>query len=342
VIPPPEYRRLRHAYARGEADIVLTGAQAVLDELAADPEGQDLIAPVLAMVGACLAGQERLNDALAYLERARTMPRTDAAEHEMGRDDTFTLIELDTLLLVGRYRDAWPLVQRLGEPGRALESRLGAARAHVAIAAVFGDYDTANNLLNTATGLAHQLGSRIQSVVVDGDRAVVLATQGRTLEAVRMADEVLPLLARPGPGPRLAWAISQGITVATAVARAVALAGDSATAERVMASISAVTELPGRDFDRGQIALARGTVRRVGGHLGEAEGPITEARRVFLELGCAPAAALAQLEEAHLARARGYEASARPLFDRARAEYGALGLRREVVAIDALLATPTA
>jgi hypothetical protein len=341
VIPPPDYRRLRHAYARGEADEVLTGAQAVLDELADDPEGQDLIAPVLAMVGACLAGTEQYHDALAYLERARTIPPTEASEHEMGRDDTFTLIELDTLLLVGRYRDAWPLVQRLGEPARPLESRLGAARGHVAIAAVFGDYDTANSLLNTAAGLAHQLRSRIQSVVVDGDRAVVLAAQGRSLEAVRMADEVLPLLARPGPGARLAWATSQGITVATAVARSLALAGDLPTAERVMAAISGVAELPGRAFDRGQIALARGTLRRVAGLVVDAEGPIADARRIFLELGCAPAAALAQLEEAHLARDRGYEASARPLFDRARAEYGALGLRREVMAIDALLAAPT-
>ena len=340
MIPPPAYRRLRDAYARGDADTVLTGAQAVLDQLAADPLARDFTAPVLAMAGACLAGQERFHDALAYLERARTLPATEAADHEMGRDDTFALIELDTLLLVGRFRDAWPLVQRLGDPARPLESRLGAARAHVAIAAIFGDFDTAQNLLNTAAGLAHQLRSRIQSVVVDGDRAVVLAAQGRTLEATRMAEDVLPLLARPGPGARLAWAMSQGITVATAVARADALAGDTPSAERVLAAISGIAELPGRAFDRGQIALARGTLRRTGGLLVEAEGPITESRRIFLELGCAPAAALAQLEEARLARARGYEASARPLFERARSEYEELGLRREVVAIDALVATP--
>jgi hypothetical protein len=339
VIPPSAYRRLRDAYARGDADAVIARAQAVLDELALDPEARDFTAPVLAMVGASLAGLEHYGDALAYLERARTMPETPAANHEMGRDDTFSLVELDLLLVVGRYRDAWPLIQRLGEPGRPLESRLGAARGHVSLAAVFGDFDTAHNLLNTSAGLAHQLHSRIQEVVVDGDRAVVLATQGRTLEAVRATDEVLPLLARPGPGPRLAWAMAQGITVATSVARACALAGDVASAERVMAAISAIAELPPRAFDRGQLALARGTLWRASGLLREAEAPTTLARRTFLELGCAPAAALAQLEEARLAVDRGYQASSRPLFDRARSEYAALGLRREVVAIDAILAT---
>jgi tetratricopeptide (TPR) repeat protein len=318
---------------------VVARAQAVLDELAADPEARDLTAPVLAMVGACLAGQEHYGDALAYLDRALTMPETSAANHEMGRDDTFSLIQLDLLLLVGRYREAWPLIQKLGEPGRPLESRLGAARAHVALAAVFGDFDTAHNLLNTAAGLAHQLHSRIQAVVVDGDRAVVLASQGRTVEAVRVTDEVLPLLARPGPGPRVAWALAQGITGATAVARSCAVGGDVATAERVMAAISGIAELPGRAFDRGQIALARGTAWRASGLLREAEAPTTQARRTFLELGCAPAAALAQLEEARLAVDRGYQASSRPLFDRARSEFAALGLRREVVAIDAILAT---
>jgi ATP/maltotriose-dependent transcriptional regulator MalT len=341
VIPPPAYRRLRDAYVRGQGGAVLAGAQAVLDELAVDAPAREFTAPVLAMVGASLAGQEQYGDALAYLERALTMPETPASAHEMGRDDTFALVELDLLLLVGRYRDAWPVIQRLGEPGQALESRLGAARAHVALAAVFGDFDTAHNLLNTAAGLAHQLRSRIQSVVVDGDRAIVLANQGRTVEAVRTAEEVLPLLARPGPGSRLAWAMAQGITVATAVARACAAADDVGTAERVMAGISAISGAPGRAFDEAQIALARGTLWRASGLLAEAEAPTTQARRSFLELGCAPAAALAQLEEARLAVARGYAASSRPLFDRARSEYAALGLRREVVAIDALLASST-
>jgi hypothetical protein len=238
-------------------------------------------------------------------------------------------------MLVGRYREAWTVVQRLAEPARPIESRLGATRAHLALSAVFGDFDTAHNLLNTDSGLAHQLRSRQQEVVVDGDRAIVAACQGRVVEAAAFADEVLPMLSRPGPGAQLAWARAQAITVATTVARAAAEAGDAATGERVLASITAIVDRTGRSFDRAQVDLARGTLWRTSGHVREAEAPVTAARRTFLELGCAPAAAMAQLEEARLAVARGYEASSRPLFERARAEFDALGLRREVAAIDA-------
>ena len=37
--------------------------------------------------------------------------------------------------------------------------------------------------------------------MVDGDRAIVLAAQGRTVEAAVFADQVLPQLGRPGAGP---------------------------------------------------------------------------------------------------------------------------------------------
>ena len=175
--------------------------------------------------------------------------------------------------------------------------------------------------------------------MVDGDRAVVLASQGRTVEAVRAADEVLPLLARPGPGPRPGVGHGPGHhrrhrggpRLRPGRRRRPRPSGSWPPSARV-------AELPGRAFDRAQIALARGTLWRASGLLREAEAPITQARRTFLELGCAPAAALAQLEEARLAVDRGYQASSRPLFDRARSEYAALGLRREVVAIDAILA----
>ncbi len=342
MTPPPAYRRLRDAYIRGDADGVIGQAQALIDQLDGDPEHGDLVAPVLTMVGATLASQEHYADGLAYLERGLSMASGDTAQHEMGKGDTFAMVELDLLLLVGRYRDVWTIVQRLAEPDRPIESRLGAARAHIALATVFGDFDTAHNLLNTASGLAHQLRSRQQEVVVDGDRAIVAASRGRVVEAAAFADEVLPLLARPGPGARLAWARAQAVTVATSVARAAAEAGDAGTAERLLASIGAIADQTGRSFDRAQVDLARGTVWRAGGHLAEAEAPISSARRVFLSLGCAPAAAMAQLEEARLAVARGYQSSSRPLLERARAEFDALGLPREVASIDALLASGTA
>ncbi len=209
----------------------------------------------------------------------------------------------------------------------------------MALATTFGDFDRAYQLLNTAAGLAHQLRSRPQQVVVDGDRAIVLAHAGRLTEASSLAATVLPRLSRPGPGPRLAWAMAQAVTVATTVARLAAAQGDVATAERLLAALSPIeaTHGSGRRYDDGQYALARGTVWRDGGHLTEAEPPLAAARRIFQALGCAPAAAQAQLEEARLAQLRGYGASSRPLFDRARAEFAALGLTREVADIDRTL-----
>ncbi len=260
---------------------------------------------------------------------------------EIGTGESFWLIELDLLLLTGRFRDAWDLVVPLSEPARALESRLAATRAHVALATTFADFDRAYQLLNTAAGLAHQLRSRPQEVVVDGDRAIVLAYAGRIPEAASLADNVLPLLSRPGPGPRLAWAMAQAVTVATTVARLAGAQGDVATAERLLAALSPLeaNRGSGRRFDEGQYALARGTVWRDGGHVTEAEAPLAAARRIFQTLGCAPAAAQAQLEEARLAQLRGYGASSRPLFERARAEFAALGLAREVAEIDRTLVT---
>jgi hypothetical protein len=337
VIPAQAYRELRAAFDQGQADVVLGQAQMVLDQIEDDPAQQELVPAVLLLAGAALAGTERYPDALAYLARGRELAGDGPMlVREIGTGESFWLIELDLLLLTGHYREAWALVEPLSEPGRAIESRLAATRAYVALATTYRDFDRAYQLLNTAAGLADQLRSRPQQVAVDGDRAVVLARSGRLHEAVTFADAVLPLLARPGPGPRLAWTMAQAVTVATTVARAAAEQGDAMTAERLLASLSAVAANggSGRRFDAGQFALARGTVWRDTGHVAEAEEPITSARHTFQSLGCAPAAAQAQLEEARLARLRGYGASARPLFDRARHEFAALGLSREVAAID--------
>jgi tetratricopeptide (TPR) repeat protein len=339
VIAPAYFHELREAYRRGEATWVLENAQRVLDQLAEDPRHDDLVPAVLLMAGGALAGREQYLDAIAYLDRGLDELPDTASASELGHGEDFALIELDLLLLVGRFHDAWAIVTRLTEPGRPLEARLGATRGHIALAASFGDFDTSQQLLNTAAGLAQQLRSRQQIAVVDGDRAVVLALQGRVLEAAAFADQVLPSLARRGPGPQLAWGAAQAITVATTIARQAAENGDEATAERFLAGISGVAGASRRSFDIGQIALARGAVWRSSGHLLEAETPLASARRQFLALGCAPAAALAQLEEARLAATRGYHASSRPLFARARAEFDALGLRREVARIDRALAS---
>ncbi len=342
MIAPSSFHDLREAYRRGDATWVVENAQRVLDQLDSDTKHHELVPGVLVLVGGALAGREQYLDAIAYLHRGlEELPGAPASIREVGKGEAFALIEIDLLLLVGRFHEAWAIVAQLTEPDRPLEARLGATRAHIALAATFGDFDTAQQLLNTAAGLAQQIRNRLQAAVVDGDRAVVLALQGRVVEAVALAEQILPKLARRGPGPHLAWGVAQAITVSTTIARQAAELGDEPTAERFLAGIGAVATGSGRTFDTAQIALARGAVWRASGHLAEAEAPLATARRQFLALACAPAAAMAQLEEARLALIRGYQASSRPLFERARAEFAALGLQREVSRIDRTLASST-
>jgi len=337
LIPDPSYRTFREAFRRGDRDTVLGTAQQVLDRAALD-EGQRELAPaVLLMVGSTLASAERLADGAAYLQRGLAELPGTASVREIGSGDSYALTLLDLRLRLGRYQEAWALVQLLIEPSRPLETRLGATRAQIAISATFGDFATAQQLLNTAAGLADRLRSRLLSAMVDGDRSIVLATQGRTVEATAFADQVLPSLIRPGRGPVLAWSAAQAVTVATTLARHAAAAGDPMTAERMLFLASEPAERTGRRFDEAQLSLARGVVWREGGRTADSEMALLEARRQFLALDCAPAAAMAQREEARLAVSRGLTASARPLFERARDEFASLGLTREVDELEAAL-----
>ena len=328
MIPPPAYRDLREAYRQGDTDAVLGTGQHVLDALAAEGgEAASLAPAVLLMVGAHLARRERLSDAIAYLDRGLVQLPGSQATREVGTADWYALLLIQLELLVGRYQQAWPRIQRLVEPDRPLETRLGATRAQLSVNAAFGDYETAYQLLNTAVGLADRLGNRQQAAMVTGDRAIVLALQGRTLEATGFADAVLGDLARPLRGPLGAWAAAQAVTVSATVARRAADAGDLLTAQRLVYGAGELVGRTGRTLDQAQLALARGVVAGRGGDLAGSEAALGEARQLFQALGCAPAAAQAQWEEANLAVARGLRASAGPLFERAREEFAVLGLQ---------------
>jgi hypothetical protein len=337
LIPAPAYRAFREAFRRGDRATVLGSGQQVLDQLNSDEGQRGLVPAVLLMVGASLASAERYADAVAYLERGLNELPDSAAGREVGDGDWYALTLLDLRMRLGRYQAAWALAAILIEPSRRLETRLGATRAQVAINATYGGFETAQQLLNTAAGLADRLRNRQLSAMVDGDRAIVLAMQGRSVEAAAFADQVLPSLTRPGRGAELAWSAAQAVTVATTVARHAAIAGDPMTAERMLFLATDPTERTGRRFDQAQLELARGVVWREGGRVGDSELALLEARRQFLALDCAPAAAMAQREEARLAAGRGLTASARPLFERARDEFASLGLAREAGELEAVL-----
>ena len=201
LIPSRAYLDFREAFRRGDGEVVLGTGQPVLDQLGADERQAGLVPAVLLMVGATLARLERFADATAYLERGlQLLPGTEATR-EVGDGDWYALLLLDLLMATGRFRDAWGRIQALIEPDRDAATRLGATRAQVALYAAFGDFETAQQLLNTAAGLADRVGSHQLAAMVDGDRAIVLAAQGRTVEAAVFADQVLPQLGRPGAGP---------------------------------------------------------------------------------------------------------------------------------------------
>ncbi len=342
LIPSRAYLDFREAFRRGDGHAVLGTGQPVLDQLGADERQAGLVPAVLLMVGATLARLERFADAAAYLERGlQLLPGTEATR-EVGDGDWYALLLLDLMLATGRYRESWGRIEALIEPDRDARTRLGATRAQIALYTAFGDFETAQQLLNTAAGLADRVGSHQLAAMVDGDRAIVLAAQGRTVEAAVFADQVLPQLGRPGAGPLMRWSGAAAATVTTSVARHAAAAGDLMTAERMLFLAAQPAQGTGRSFDAAQLQLAQGVVWREGGRPVEAEGPLLEARRGFLALGCAPAAALAQREEARLAMVKGMSASARPLYERAREEFGQLGLTREVMTIDAILRTAPA
>ena len=342
LIPSRAYLDFREAFRRGDGDAVLGTGQLVLDQLGTDERQSGLVPAVLLMVGATLARLERFADATAYLERGLALLPGTAATREVGDGDWYALLLLDLLMAVGRFRDSWNRIQSLIEPDREARTRLGATRAQIALYAAFGDFETAQQLLNTAAGLADRVGSHQLAAMVDGDRAIVLAAQGRTVEAAVFADQVLPQLGRPGAGPLMRWSGAAAATVTTTVARHAAVAGDLMTAERMLFLAAEPAAGTGRTFDLAQLQLARGVVWREGGRTLDAERPLLEARHGFLALGCAPAAALAQREEARLALLKGMSASSRPLYERAREEFALLGLTREVMAIDAVLRTAPA
>ena len=199
MIPLAQYRQLCEAYRRGDAATVLGQAEHVIHQLESDPAQAGLVPAVLVMVGASFAGQERYADALAYLQRGLELLPGTASTRELGTGDPFALIELDLLLLVGRFREVWEIVQQLTEPGRSLETRLGATRAQIALSG------HVRGLRHGPSAAEHRgriwpsssaAASRRWSSTATGPSCSRL--QGRTVEATAFADQVVPMLVAPG------------------------------------------------------------------------------------------------------------------------------------------------
>ncbi len=172
--------------------------------------------------------------------------------------------------------------------------------------------------------------------VVEADRALVLAAQGRLREAVVLADDVAGRLGAPAGDDRQQWANQQATVLLTTLARLLAEAGDPMTAERYLLEVAVPATQSRRSYATAQHQLACSVVWREEGDVERAEAPVLAAVEQFNALDTMPALAVARLAEARLADTRGHTVAARAVYDRAIDELGALGLRRESAdAVDA-------
>lgn len=339
-IPPPTSTRLVTAGRRGDHLVLLAEGDAGIAELAANPDTVDLAGEVACLLGGVHAAQERFAVGASYLEYGLTA--LEASRDDGGApsptDDWYALVLLDLLLRLGRYDDALGRITSLLEPDRGLDTRFAATRAQASIAAARGDYETAHFLLNTATGLALRIRNRFRSALVDGDRAILLATQGRLYEGIGLADRVLTSFVRPPIGDYQHWGNAEGAAIALSISRAAANTGDQLTAQRMLIQGTTAAERVGTGYVKAQLDLTRGVFWSTERKADAAEAALLEAQHAFNLLGCAPAVATATLEQGRLAQRRGLYLSAEPLFRRAFDEFRAIGHAREMGEIRRLLA----
>jgi len=335
-VSPRPYRDLLDAARRGDQTTVLSCGRRALDALAADPSGADWTPAALVLLGLALASREQYSDACAYLARG-----VDTVGDTHGARDIGPMVDVAALTLAGllarqgRFGEAVPRLRDLAGPHWRIDTRLGAVRGQLALAVLFADVSTAQQLVNTATDLARRSKGRLPAALVDGDRALALATDGRLSEATALAESVVPLLAAPGSSTEQRWANAQAVTVATGLARALAPLGDDPPARRWLQAAGPPAAASRTRWDAAQVALARCVVAR------EADDPDLsgqaghEAMQLFTTLNAAPAAALTQLELARLAERQGHRASAAALYRRAEADLAPMGLPRELTAVRA-------
>lgn len=335
--PSPAYRRMRSAYRHGRYDEVHATGDDVAVALSADPDQRELVPAAVLMHGSALAELGNLTDACRYLSQGLDMVDGTRSERELGGADWYALRLLELLVQRGRYDEALRWASSLEVPDRRPETRLGAIRARIAVLTARAEDDAAWLLLNAATSVVQRVRSNLQSSLVQGDRALLLARSGRLDEGVRLADEVLDSMGRPGEGRQLAWAAADAAALGLTLARLTAEAGDLATAERFLEVGADGAGRAGGMFLSAHVLLARASVWRVAGLIPDAEAVCRDALQSFTVLGCAPSAAQCRYEEARLAWDRGMANAALPLFQHALAEFTELGHRREMVEIRGLL-----
>jgi ATP/maltotriose-dependent transcriptional regulator MalT len=323
------FRDLRFAFERRDYREVLATGEHAVASLEADAKQRGFAPGAMVLVGGALLSIEHYRDGVAWLERGLAAIRDTPSEHELRGAHWFHRALADTYLLVGEWDRAALYLDWLALPEQPIQSRLTAVRGQLYLASVHGRFDDATFLVNAAAELARRIRSEVADAVVQADRALVLAAQGRLAEAVAHADEVAPRLAAPGRDEQQQWANQQVTVVLTSLARALAEAGDLMTAERYLLEVAVPASGARRTYATAQHQLANAVVWREEGDLERAETPLLDAVDQFDALDTRPALAVARLAEAKLADRRGHAVAATALYDRAATELEALHLHRE-------------
>jgi hypothetical protein len=325
---PLELTLLRDAHRRGEHGVVLRTAPPLA---AAWQEAGRLwwAGEALLYLGAAHAAGERVDAArgslAAGLALATPPPGKVIPPDERVPADWAHLLLVDLDLVQGRYDEVVVRARTLATADRSAETRFGAVRANAAVLGARGDHDGCHTLLNQAALITRELRSRMRASLVEGDRAILLALQGRLYEAIASADTVLERLTRATTGPMLTWGATEGAAVAYTLARLSANAGDLFTAQRMLAVGARAALGVDRVWLHAHRLLAEGAVAAREGDVAGAEAALVAAGRLFEDLGAAPGSALALVEQGRLAWARGLLRSARPLLERAAADFALLG-----------------
>jgi tetratricopeptide (TPR) repeat protein len=323
------FRDLRFAFERCDYREVLATGEHAVAQLEADTRQQVFVPGAKVLIGGALLSVEHYVDAVAWLEAGLAELAGTAAEHELRGANWFHRALADCYLLLGRWDRAEQYLDWLALPEQPLENRLAAVRGQLFLASARGRFDEAAFLVNAATDLASRAHSEVAVAIVEADRALAFAAQGRLREAVTFVDEVSSRLCAPGSSERQRWANQQATAVLTTLARLLAEAGDLMTAERLLLETAVPAAESRRSYAQAQHHLAVGVVRREAGDLVGAEAPVMDAMEQFNALGTLPALAVARLAEAKLADRRSHTVAARALYDTAIDELSALGLPRE-------------
>ena len=308
---PAAYRRHRRQFERGNYRWVVAHSPATLAELAASPDDVTWSPGVVVRLGCALARTEQLAAARIELTRGLGTLRHSPARHDLGAGETAGLVLVEVLMTMGAFAEARARGYGLWLPGHHPAIRAAAARAVAACPVAGGDVGGAHAWLDEAAARAAVLGGDLPLALVHADRAVVVAGDGRTVEAVDMAHEAVARLdrlrGRSRPGGIGAAAV---VASAGAGALAAADAGDVFSAGALLGEARRHHVLADRPVTTATLDVVGAAVARLGGDPAAAAALLERATPKLAGARAEPARTVAVTEQALAEASLGRSASA--------------------------------